>query len=433
MDVQQSQQNPQARSEAAARLMAKIDDRSARVVVIGLGYIGTASMEGLLDAGFAVHGYDRDRAAVERFKASVAQSHAGARWSVGTDESALVGADVILVAVRALVKSDWTVNLEPLKAVARAIGQHSRGDRLIVIQSTLPPGITRAFATEWLGKGDHTGLFVAHAPERLRAGDTQWTLKTIPHLVGGVDASSADLAGHLLGAVCNSVVPVSSPEVSELSKLLENAFLAMGISFIGEMTRLSHALGVSAEEVARAAATKPFGYYAFYPGAGIGGHCIPNDLQILRRAIRDLGLNAPLLDGTSAAADDMPKVVVDFLADQLHERGTDIAGAKVLLVGVGFKIGSSDTTDTPARDVVRSLRVRDAEVYFVDSLVPAFLVDGEPVPRARELTPGRFQAAIVLSGDAAVSGEALAAAAPLLIDAGGGRAHAGGLPGALKL
>lgn len=435
MDVQQSQEVSPGRVAAAARLRAKIDDRSAVVVVIGLGYIGTASMEGLLAAGFEVHGYDRDKAAVDRLRGHVAGLPAAAvgRWSASSDESLLARADIVLVAVRTLVRSDWSVSLEPLKAVARAIGQHTTGDRLVLIQSTLPPGTTRSFADEWLGKGDHTGLFVAHTPERLRAGDTQWTLKTIPHLVGGVDASSTELASHLLGTVCNTVVPVSSPEVSELSKLLENAFLAMGIGFIGEMTRLSHAMGISAEEVARAAATKPFGYFAFYPGAGIGGHCIPNDLQILRRAIRELGLNAPLLDGTSAAADDMPKVVVDFLVDQLREHGQEIAGSRVLLVGVGFKIGSSDTTDTPARDVVRYLRQLDAEVSFADSLVPAFVVDGDPVPRAREVVPGRYNAAIVLTGDASLPGEVLAAAVPVLLDAGGGRVHPGGLPGALQL
>lgn len=435
MDAQQKQVGTGHRAEAAARLASMIEDRSAAVAVVGLGYIGTASMEGLLEAGFEAHGYDRSKEAVDRFRKQAETLGAKSVWSAGTDETVLARADVVLVAVRALVRNDWSVNLEPLKAVARALQQHPRPNRLVIIQSTLPPGTTRTFFSEWLGMGDDATVFVAHAPERLRAGDQEWTLKTIPHLLGGTDEAATKLATQMMGAVCNTVVPVSGPEVSELSKLLENAFLAMGIGFIGEMTRMSHALGISAEEVARAAATKPFGYFAFYPGAGIGGHCIPNDLQILRRAIRELGLNAPLLDGTSAAADDMPKVVVDFLSDRMVEHGQSLRGGRVLLVGVGYKIGSSDTTDTPARDVVRYLREIGADVYYTDHRVPAFMVDGESVPAVGrgELEAGRFDAAIVLTGDEKLEGALLAATAGVIVDAGGGRVVPGGLPGGLQL
>lgn len=422
------------RAAAAARLEAAIADRSAVCVVIGLGHVGTTTLEAILDAGFEAHGYDRDPVAVARFQARPNSKTRERPGSASTDETVLARADIVLVAVRALVRQDWSVNLEPLKSVAKALRNHPRGDRLVLIQSTLPPRITRAFAEEWLGADETT--FVAHTPERLQAGDSQWTFKNTPHLTGGVDEPSGALARGFFATFCDEVVQCRSSEVSEVSKLMENAFLAVGISFIGEMSRMSHALGISAQDVAAAAATKPFGYLAFYPGSGIGGHCIPNDLQILRRAIRDLGMDAPLLDGTTAAAADMPRVVVDHLADLLQEyKGQSLEGQRVLLVGVGFKVGSADTTDTPARDLVRYLRQIGAIPVYVDSAVPGFIVDGERVERvgASALTPGAFAVGVVHSGDRKIDGAALEAAVSVLLDAGGGRIHPGGLPGAHRL
>lgn len=436
-----SQQQPTApaddRKAAQERLVRLIDARTAVVVVIGLGTAGTSMMASVLAAGFEAHGFDRSADAVARFSAHAAgwEAPKGRAWSAGTDESVLARADVVLIAVRALVRQDWSVNLEPLKSVANTLSNHPRGQRLVLIESTLPPGTTRTFAEEWMGLGPNSNVFVANCPERLQAGGSAWTLRNTPHLVGGIDAAATTTASAFLSTLCDTVVPVSQPEVAEVSKLLENAFLAVGISFIGEMTRLSHALGISAEEVANAAATKPFGYYAFYPGPGIGGHCIPNDLQILRRAIRDLGLNAPMLDGTSAAAADLPKTLVDYLGNLLIEHGKNFTGLRVLIIGVGFKIGSRDTTDTPARDVVRYLRNLDAIPVYLDSGVPRFIVDGEAVASVSvaQLKPGMFEAGIVHSGDSVVTGEQLTAAVKILLDAGGGRLISGGLPGAARL
>ena len=368
-------------------------------------------------------------------RARLGDLSAGKPWSTGTDESVLARADVVVISVRAMVRQDWSINLEAMRRTANGLKNHPRAERLVIIDSTLPPGTTRTFAEEWLGVTPDSGVFVVHAPERIQAGNEKWNFSNTPHLVGGMDATATGLADRFLSAFCSSVVPCSSPEVTELSKLLENAFMAMGIGFIGEMTRLSHALGVSAEEVAHAAATKPFGYYAFYPGPGIGGHCIPNDLQILRRAIRDLGLDAPLLDGTSAAAADLPRTVVDYLGYLLREHGHAFAGLRVLVVGVGFKVGSPDTTDTPARDVIRYLRQIDAIPVYLDSGVPRFIVDGEPVERidVEDLRPGQFEAGIIHSGDAQLTGGQLTAAVKILLDAGGGRLIRGGVPGAARL
>ena len=416
-----------ARTQAEAHLRQAIAARTAKVGVAGLGKRGSAALRALAEVGFSAVGTDRS--------AEVAAKWAGGAVSVGTDDAALADCDVVLIAVPAVVRSDWSVDLVPLRRVAAALRAAGDRPRLVLVESTLPPGTTRALATDLLGVGPDSAVFVAHTPDRLQAGNTSWNLTNTPIVVGGVDAGSGRLAEALWSTVCAQVVTVSSPEVAEVTKLVENAFTAVNISFIGEITRLSHALGISADEVTRAAATKPYGYLPFYPGAGIGGYCIPNDFQILRRAIRDANLNTPLLSGTAEAASDLPKAVVDHLADLVEGRGGTLEGERVLLVGVGFKVGSSDTTDTPARDVVRTLRQRGAVPVYVDAGVPSFTVDGEPVPRidGGTLGPGAYSAGIVLSGDATVPGRQLLAAARVLLDAGGGRVSPGGIEGAARL
>jgi UDP-N-acetyl-D-glucosamine dehydrogenase len=221
--------------------------------------------------------------------------------------------------------------------------------------------------------------------------------------------------------LCDTVVPVSSPEVSELSKLLENAFLSVNIGLVNEITRLSLSLGVQSQEVCEAAATKPFGYLPFYPGPGVGGHCLPNDLWLLANSARSHGWNPELLDGAIAVNAHAPLLVVDRIEQLLREKGKELRGASILLVGVGFKPGSGDTTLSPAFTVVRELRERGAFPSFSDSRVPRFEVDGIPVPAITpaEITKGAFNAVTILSGDDRLKPDALTGVADVLLDASG--------------
>jgi nucleotide sugar dehydrogenase len=260
-------------------------------------------------------------------------------------------------------------------------------------------------------------------------------LRRIPRLVGGIDADSARLAASFLRRLCDDVFPVSSPEVSELSKLLENAFISVGVALVGEATGIARALGISGREVTEAAATKPFGYHAFHPGPGVGGHCLPNDLDTMASCARELGCDAALLDAASAVVARMPVAVVDELEAILRQSGRALHGARVLVVGAGFKIGTEDTTASPAREVIRQLRRRGAASFYTDSLVDSFCVDDQAVARvdAKALDHERFTAALVLSGDRALRAESLMRAADVVLDAGGGQAIPGGLPGAHRL
>ncbi len=421
-----------ARARAAERLAARLHGGECRCGVIGLGFIGSTVMDALVACGIEAHGVDRDRAAVDRYRATRSQGASGPRpRSVGTDPAVLNGTDAVFVAVRLPVSASGEVDLEALLDVASTL-RAIPGERLVLLESTVPPGTTRRFAG-WLG--ERADCFVAHSPERLAVGHDWQMLKRIPHLVAGVDEHATRPAETLLRRICDTVVPVSAPEVSELSKLLENAFLSVGIALVGEVARLAHELGVSAREVSDAAATKPFGYYAFHPGPGVGGHCLPNDLRMLGDVARATGKRSPLLDAAIAANAEHSARVVDRLDAVLRSNGAKLDAARVLLVGLGFKPGSADTTATPARDVVRLLRARGAETMYVDSRIDSFEVDSVPVPRivTDELATSRITAVLVLAGDPELSEQQLLAPSAIVLDAGGGAILAGGLRSAHRL
>jgi UDP-N-acetyl-D-glucosamine dehydrogenase len=323
--------------------------------------------------------------------------------------------------------------LEPLRSAAEALGGHPRDERLVLLASTVPPGTTREFAG-WIERSS-SELFVAHGPERLSVGHDWRTLRRIPHLVGGLDPSATTLAARLLSELCDTVVPVSGPEVSELSKLLENAFLTVGIGLVGEIARIAHALDVSAREVTDAAATKTSGYHAFHPGPGVGGHCLRNDLEMLRHTARKLGWRPSLIDATAEVTEAHPRLVVDRLAALLSGVARRLEGSRILLVGMGFKVGTADTSASPAYDVVRLLRHRGAVPDYLDSRVAAVNIDGQAVERVSNtaVIPGRYAAVIVLAGDPALSADVLRSAGCLVLDTGGGVVLSGEPRGFLSL
>lgn len=409
-----------------ARLLSS--EPGPRCAVIGLGFIGSTLMDALRVSRIETHGFDRDARAVVRYRArrDPAGELGDTTWSVGTDVRVLDRADVIFVAVRAPVDARGLTDLEPLENAGRCIRGLEPRERLIVVVSTLPPGTTRRFASSCSeGRSD---IFVVHSPERLSVGHDWRMLRRLPHLVGGVDVRSSRLGLSFLGRVFDQVVPVSAPEVSELSKLLENAFISVGVALIGEITRIAHGLGIPARDVTEAAATKSFGYHAFHPGPGIGGHCLPNDLAMLAQIARSLGFDAALVEAAAQVAALQPRLVVDRAESVLSGAEHGLRGARVLLVGMGFKPGTADTTASPAEGVVRELRRRKSSPCYVDSRVDSFSVDGEDVPRVEvgELESQTFRIALVLAGDPAVSSETLERSAETIVDAGGGFVLAGG-------
>jgi nucleotide sugar dehydrogenase len=338
-----------------------------------------------------------------------------------TDPRILDECDVIFIAVRNLVDGG-RVNEEPLEAATSLLRAHDR-TRLVILESTVTPGTTRRFAAA-LGTCDGASVFVAHAPERLSAGQDHTHLRDTPHLVAGVDALATRMAAAMLAKICDHVVPVAAPEVSEVSKLMENAFLSVNIALTGEITRLCHGLGIRAHDVCRAAATKPRGFMPFYPGAGLGGHCLPNDLVLLAQSARSQGWEPGLVNGAIAANEHAPRLVVERLRQSLAVQNAGLSGATVLIVGVGFKVGSPDTTRSPAFDVVRELRRHGARVSYVDRWNSEFIVDSLPVARilAEDVRRQRYTAGVILSGADDLRAESLLEVCSLVLDAGGSRA-----------
>lgn len=416
MKLTHSTRDESADHAMSSDLRIKIERKTARCGILGLGYIGTEAFRALASAGFSVIGYDRNLSAVMRFTDEQRDVLESSLHCVASEPDALRDADIILIAVRLIVASNGEVDFEPLRAAAEFLREIS-SPRLIVLQSTMPPGTTRRFAEHWLGAASH---WVAHCPERLQVETTHWNMRNIPHVVGGIDETATQLASLLYKQFADHVVPVTAPEVAELSKLLENNFMAVGIGLVAEITALAHRFGLSAREVTEAAATKPFGYFPFHPGAGVGGHCIPNDLALTRHVLAEQRVHGSLVEGAWQTLQRMPNVVIDRLRTLLS---SDLNGLSVLLVGVGFKIGAADTTQSPAFAVAEGLLSAGCKVSIVDSRVPRFQVGQFVGGRVESnlMNAPKLNAAIILSGDTQVSLTHLSRIANIILDTGGAR------------
>jgi UDP-N-acetyl-D-glucosamine dehydrogenase len=413
-------------------LLVRIASRRTTCGVVGLGFIGSTYMDALVNAGFPVRGFDRSPATVDRFRdwMSARNPESGSRWSADSDPAVLDGAEVVVVAVRVLPREDNTIDLEPLGSASEMLRGRMRDPGLILLASTLPPAATRCFAASMAPR---PGILVAHSPERLSVGHDRSDLRRIPHLLAGVDAAATRAGAAFLSAICDRVVELSGPEVSELAKLLENAFLTTGIALSNEITRIAHVLGVPAQEVCEAAATKAEGYFPFFPGPGMGGHCLANDLAILRSTAARGRASSLFLDAVAETSSCGPVLVLHRLEAILKELGWTLRNLPILLVGVGFKPGTADTTGSPARELARLLRQDGADLSYLDSRVPEFDVDGAFLRRiAPDALDGRTRAAIVISGDPAAPLHRLAACAGLVLDTRG-RSAEPRLPGVYTL
>lgn len=413
-------------SDSDAIVAAEVGRVPLCIGVVGLGPVGTLSVKLAVRAGFKVVGYDRSPRRVDEFRSNNRVDRA---LLVSHDPECLAGTDVILVAVRLEFSESGDIELEPLRKAAMMLNALPPMQRLVLLESTVPPGLTRRFAEEWLQPLQNGRFLVAHCPERLKVGDTEEDLLRVPRLVGGVCPEATRAACQVLKRLGVQPVPVSAPEVSELSKLLENAFLTVGIGLVGEITRISHKLSVNANEVAQAASTKPDGYFPFWPGPGVGGHCLPNDLRLLRQTAAVEGVSAPILDGASCSIELLTPSVVSRLDMLLKEKGEHLENTRIWVIGIGFKVGSSDLANTPAIDLIRELRRRCALPIYSDSDNDQFGVDNMPVERVPpETFPEGVAGAVILAGDQSINLSALDGRIPVILDVGGAKVMSGNSP-----
>lgn len=349
------------------------------VAVLGLGYVGLPTSLALREAGFPVIGVDvserrldairaGDVDLLERDRPRLDAALASGQLQLTTDAAALEAADAVLIAVPTPVDAQLVPDL---RAVLSACGEavaHARAGQVLILTSTTYVGTTRELLVEPLAeRGFSVGedIHVAFAPERINPGDSMWEQASVPRVVGGVTRACTMAASRVLAPTASTLYRVSSPETAEFTKLQENTFRAVNLAFANEMAAAAGHYGIDPVEVVGAAASKPYGYLAHYPGPGVGGHCIPVDPYYLLSPLRAAGVEAPVTEQAMAAIAARPSLVADRAIELAGER------ARILLVGAAYKPGVADHRESPALQILERLAERGADVAYHDPLVPS--------------------------------------------------------------
>ncbi|HUC77667.1 MAG TPA: nucleotide sugar dehydrogenase [Vicinamibacterales bacterium] len=367
-----------------ALLLDRIRSKKANVGVIGLGYVGLPLALEFARHGFSVTGFDVDETKARAINAGrsyipdVASGDLGAVVNSGklratSDMSGLAGMDVIDIAVPTPLRKTKDPDLSYVVKAVEACAATLRPGQLVVLESTTYPGTTDEVVQPMLedkGLRADVDFFLAFSPERVDPGNQQFNTRNIPKIVGGSGPASTEVAAALYSSAVDRVVPVSSTRVAEMVKLLENTFRAVNIGLVNEIALMSHKMDIDVWEVIDAAKTKPFGFMPFYPGPGLGGHCIPIDPFYLSWKARQNGFECRFIELAGHVNASMPEYVVERVAEALNTVRKPINGSKILLVGVAYKKDVNDMRESPALDILELLLRRGARVSYSDPWVP---------------------------------------------------------------
>ena len=361
----------------------KIEDRTAVVGIIGLGYVGLPLANAFSSAGFKTLGFDVDPKKIEDLAAGrdylqhlgegfVGQLKEGGRFSATTDFERLSEPDAILICVPTPLGVHQEPDLSYVNRTTDSIAAILRRGQLIVLESTTYPSTTRGLLSRLEANGLVCGrdFFLAFSPEREDPGRGDYTTQMIPKLVGGVEPSSGRLAAELYRVAFEQVVEVSSAEVAESAKLLENIYRAVNIALVNEMKILLQEMEIDVWEVIDAAATKPFGFQAFYPGPGLGGHCIPIDPFYLTWKAREVGLPTKFIELAGQVNHSMPDYVIQRTVWAMNQQGLSLKGSRVLVLGLAYKPNVGDVRESPAIELIEKLQNLEANVEYHDPHVP---------------------------------------------------------------
>jgi len=365
-------------------LIEKISSKKALIGVIGLGYVGLPLVREFTRAGLKVLGLDLDpskvkalnagRSYIEHIPASVVRDMVRSkRFTVTTDFRQLSRPDCILICVPTPLTKMREPDMSYVEATARSVAATLRKGQLVVLESTTYPGTTREVMLPIL---EESGLkagrdfFLAFSPEREDPGRKDYSTKTIPKVVGGYDDASLAAAVACYEAALDTVVPVSSCEAAEASKILENTYRCVNIALVNELKTLFDRMGIDVWEVIRAAATKPFGFTPFYPGPGLGGHCIPIDPFYLSWKARQYEMSTRFIELAGEVNISMPKYVIGRLMEALNERGKALKGSKILVLGLAYKKDIDDVRESPSLALIELLRAKGAKVDYNDPHCP---------------------------------------------------------------
>jgi UDP-N-acetyl-D-glucosamine dehydrogenase len=412
-------------------LLKKIESKQAKVGVIGLGYVGLPLAVELARAGFHVVGFDVDAHRVGELMAGrsyvpdvpsahLAEVVKNGCFTATTDRKALTGVDIIDICVPTPLRKTKDPDLTYVVQAVDATAEVLKKGQLVILESTTYPGTTVEVVQPTLAaKGFVPGVdfYLAFSPERVDPGNPKYQTRNIPKVVGGINEASTEAAVAFYSQVVETVVPVSSPSVAEMVKLLENTFRAVNIGLVNELALMCHRMGLDVWEVIEAAKTKPFGFMPFYPGPGLGGHCIPIDPHYLSWKARQYNFEARFIDLAGVVNGAMPEFVVQRVIDALNTQRKSLNGSRVHIMGVAYKRDVNDLRESPALEILELLHHRGASVSYTDPYVPAFKhagLDLKSVPEAKAHVG--VDAGVIVTDHAAFNYPAMAERFPLLVD-----------------
>ena len=383
-------------------LIKKLTNKTARVAVMGMGYVGLPFATVFATAGFDVTGIDPIKSKMEMLNKGesyimdiptpvVSKLVENGKLRGTSDYSVLKDMDAVAICVPTPLRQTGDPDLSFIISAAEGIAPYVHAGMVVVLESSTYPGTTRELIlptlTEKSGLKVGEDIFVAFSPERVDPGRTDWTTKNTPKVIGGITAACTEVSAAWYAQALDKVVPVSSTEVAEMAKLLENTFRMINIGFVNELALMCDRLGVDVWEVIDAAATKPFGFMRFNPGPGLGGHCIPIDPLYLSWKMRSLNYTAKFIDLASEINTNMPRFVLTKVQDALNDHEKSLKGSDVLVLGVAYKPDIDDLRESPAIDVIRLLEQKGAHVTYHDPYIEKINEEGWEIRSVPELMP----------------------------------------------
>ncbi len=417
-------------------LKKKIISKKAKIGVIGLGYVGLPLVKEFLNAGFNVTGFDIDKNKIKSLSQGksyikhipnsvIKDFKKTGRWAPSSDFTGLSKLDAIIICVPTPLNKHREPDLSHVISTAKVISKYMQKGQLIVLESTTYPGTTEEDVLPILAKnGFKAGkdFFLAFSPEREDPGNKKFGLKNMPKIVGGVTPACLKIADLLYSQIVSQTVLVSSPRVAEAAKLLENIYRAVNIALVNELKMLFDRMDIDVFEVINAAKTKPFGFQAFYPGPGLGGHCIPIDPFYLTWKARQYDFSTKFIELAGEINTNMPYYVVSKIIESINQNNKPIKGAKILIIGLAYKKDVDDQRESPAFKVISLLRQKGAAVSYHDPYIPVYS-GNEHAPalkmRSVKLTKARLKntdCVVILADHSNVDYGLIVKHAPLIVD-----------------
>jgi UDP-N-acetyl-D-glucosamine dehydrogenase len=374
-------------SEIRQTVIKKFQDHTARIGIVGIGYVGLPLAVVFAEAGFDVVGVDPDANKVDSINqgesyildiptAQVKKLVDAGKLSASTDYAALADADGVSICVPTPLRKTGDPDLSFIASATQSLAPHLHRGMVVVLESSTYPGTTRemmlSVLEETSGLTVCEDFFLAFSPERVDPGREDWTTINTPKVIGGISPDCGEVAAAWYAEALETIVPVSSCEVAEMVKLLENTFRMINIGMVNELAIMCDRLGIDVWEVIDAAATKPFGFMKFTPGPGLGGHCIPIDPLYLSWKLKSLNYNARFIELASEINTNMPRYTVGKIQDALNDHAKPLKGSRVLILGVAYKPDIDDLRESPALDVIHLLKEKGADVVYHDPYIPGF-------------------------------------------------------------